>query len=207
MMIDDYRPLHARAVQDLDDLVATITPNDLARTTPCVEWDLRQLVAHLVGQHHGFAAAVRDTADVTVSAFAPRPIEGEDWRATTWLPSVADLREALASAPLDRRVLLPELSPTYRFRVNEVISFHFIDTLAHAWDVATALGRDYRPSDDLVAACLDGARRVPGGDARTSPGAAFGPVIEVEGDPWSEALGLLGRSVVSVSRGRGRVGA
>ena len=202
-MVIDYRPLHERAVQDLDDLVGTITPADLSRPTPCVEWDLRQLLAHLVGQHHGFAAAVRDTSDVTVADFAPRPIDDADWRATTWAPSVADLRDAIASAPSDGRVLLPELSPTYRFRVDDVISFHFVDTVAHTWDVATALGRDYRPSDDLVAACLDGARRVPGGDARTSPGAAFGPVIDVAGDPWAEALGLLGRDVELARAGEG----
>lgn len=201
----DHRAVHAEALADLDELVSTIAAADLARPTPCDGWDLRQLVAHLAGQHHGFAAAVRADSDTTVADFAPRPIEGEGWRESTWSPSVTELRDAFARVALDRRVLLPELSPTHRFRVGDVVAFHFIDTVAHTWDVATALGLDYRPSDDLVAAFLDGARRVPGGDARTSPGAAFGPVVDAVGDAWFEALGLLGRDVVSASRARGRV--
>ena len=103
--------------------------------------------------------------------------------------------------------MLPELSPTHRFPIAALVSFHLVDTIAHCWDVAETLGIEYRPPDPLVAAFLAESRRVPGGDARTSPGAAFGPVVEALGDPWVEALGLLG-SRRGVDRGaRGRVGA
>jgi uncharacterized protein (TIGR03086 family) len=206
-MIVDHRTFHDEAVRDLDGLVSWIGPADLARRTPCAGWDLRRLVAHLVGQHHGFAAAVTAAAEVEVpvDAFTPRPIEGDDWRATVWLPSVAALRSAFAGAPLDQPVVLAELSPTHRFDVAAAISFHFVDTVAHCWDVATALGIDYRPSDEVVDAFLAESRRVPRGDARTVPGAAFGPVVDVAGDAWAEALGLLGRDGVSATRARGRV--
>lgn len=202
----DRRPLHAEALADLDAMVSSVEPADLERPTPCRDWNLRELLAHLIGQHHGFAAAVRADTDVSVADFAPRAIDREDWRTTRWAPSLAALLGAIASAPLDRPVLLPELSPSRRFPVGDVVSFHLVDTVAHAWDAATTLGRDYRPSDALVAAFLDEARRVPGGDARNAPGAAFGPVIAVAGDPWREGLGLLGRDVVSASRSTGMVG-
>ena len=202
----DYRREHAEALHDLDGVVSWIGPADLSRPTPCAGWDLRDLLAHLVGQHDGFAAAL-EGADVGRDNFAPRPIDADDWRSRTWSPSVARLASAIAVAELEGTVVLPELSPTRHFAVADVVSFHLVDTIAHCWDVAETLGIEYRPSDPLVAAFLVESRRVPGGDARTSPGAAFGPVVAALGDPWFEALGLLGRDVVSPARARGRVGA
>ena len=203
----DYRTQHAEALHDLDGVVSWIGPADLARPTPCAGWDLRRLLAHLAGQHHGFAIAIAGAADATVADFADRPIAGDEWRAETWTPSVAALAAAVASADLARTTVIPEVTPTHRFDVGAAISFHLVDTVAHCWDVAETLGIEYRPSDPLVAAFLAESRRVPGGDARTSPGAAFGPVVAALGDPWFEALGLLGRDVVSPARARGRVGA
>lgn len=203
----DYRAQHAEALHDLDGIVSWIGPADLARPTPCRGWDLRRLLAHLAGQHHGFAVAVTAATDATLADFADRPIVGDEWRAGTWAPSVAALSAAVASADLERTTVIPEFSPTHRFPVAAAISFHLVDTVAHSWDVAETLGVEYRPSDPLVAAFLVESRRVPAGDARTSPGAAFGPVVPALGDPWCEALGLLGRDVVSASRARGKVGA
>jgi uncharacterized protein (TIGR03086 family) len=202
----DYRREHAEALHDLDGLVSWVGLADLGRPTPCDGWDLRQLLAHLTGQHHGFAGAILGEA-VTQADFADRPIAGDDWRTTTWTPSVARLGAAVAAADLGGTALLSEISPTHRFSVAAAVSFHLVDTVAHCWDVAETLGIEYRPSDPLVAAFLAESRRVPEGDARTSPGAAFGPVVSAIGDPWSEALGRLGRDVVSPVRARGRVGA
>ena len=38
----------------------------------------------------------------------------------------------------------------------------------HAWDVATALGRTWRPDPELVAVVLEQARSIPAGPARCS---------------------------------------
>lgn len=37
-------------------IVAHVHRDDLARTTPCVGWDLRASLTHMTGQNDGFAA-------------------------------------------------------------------------------------------------------------------------------------------------------
>jgi uncharacterized protein (TIGR03086 family) len=178
--------LHRRALDLASELVAAVRPADLARPTPCAGWDLAALLAHMTGQNHGFADALRGGTDV--AAYVPVPGLEE------WPGSVADLLDA-ADHPRTDAVALPEISTERRFPVATVLGFHTLDSAVHAWDVATALGRTWRPDPELAAAVLELARAVPAGPARTAPGAAFAPVLEVgKADPWVAALALLGRS-------------
>jgi uncharacterized protein (TIGR03086 family) len=177
--------LHHRALDLATALVATVRPDDLGRPTPCAGWDLAALLAHMTGQNHGFADALRGGADV--AAYVPVP------GVAAWPASVADLLDAVAHPGTDT-VLLPEISTERRFPVPVVLGFQTLDTAVHAWDVATALGRTWRPDPELVAAVLEQARLVPAGPARTAPGAAFAPGLAADGDdPWTTALALLGR--------------
>lgn len=47
------------AVREAVRVVDLARDEDWGRDTPCAEWDLRRLVAHMAAQHHGFAAAAR----------------------------------------------------------------------------------------------------------------------------------------------------
>src|SRR4029077_9727638 len=38
---------------------STTSPQDLHRATPCEDWNLSQLLAHMTAHHRGFAAAAR----------------------------------------------------------------------------------------------------------------------------------------------------
>ena len=53
------RDLDRAAVLEAARLAGRIQPDDLGRATPCDGWDLAALLAHLSGQHRGFAAAAR----------------------------------------------------------------------------------------------------------------------------------------------------
>ena len=101
-----------------------------------------------------------------------------------------------ADGVLDREFVLAEISPVLRFPAAQAISFHFIDYLVHGWDVARALGLTYQPEPDVLAAALPVAQAVPGGQARTRPGAAFAPEIAVTGPAGrlDEIVAMLGRS-------------
>jgi len=178
--------LHRRALELASELVATVRPADLGRPTPCAGWDLAALLAHMTGQNHGFADALRGGTDV--AAYAPVP------GVAAWPGSVADLLDAVEHPRTDA-VLLPEISTERRFPVPVVLGFQTLDTAVHAWDVATALGRVWRPDPPLVAVVLEQARLIPAGPARTAPGAAFAPVLAAEdADPWTAALALVGRA-------------
>jgi uncharacterized protein (TIGR03086 family) len=187
----DLRPLHRRALDTASSVIAEVSAGDLARPTPCTGWDLRALLAHMIGQNHGFAAAV-EGLDAPRAAFAARP---PDPPSATWATSAERVGTAFATAPPQREVLLVEISATRRFPVGVVVGFHLLDTVVHAWDVATALGRTFRPDDELVDATLAQARLIPAGPtARERPGAAFGPTRPSEEDPWKQTLALVGRT-------------
>jgi uncharacterized protein (TIGR03086 family) len=182
-----------RALAEGAPVVDAVTPDDLDRDTPCAGWDLRALLAHVLGQYDGFARAVRD-GDAEVNAFQPRqpaPLTvAEDWRT-----AAEAFSRAVASAPPDRPVRLAEISDELRFPLPTVVGMQFVDTLVHTWDVARSIGRPYRPAPDLVAACLAIARQIPDGEQRRRPGAAFAPVVAAPdgADDWDVTLALLGR--------------
>ena len=196
----DLRALHQRALDDGRPLLDRVGAADLDRPTPCAGWDLRALVAHLIGQNHGFAEAVDSAAvgvDVPRSAYDPRPPD-PDAVGLQWWASAERLVAAFAAAPLDRPVLLVEISEQARFPVATAVGFQLLDTVVHNWDVATALGSAYRPDDELVAATLAQARRVPDGPQRRAPGAAFAPSLDAPGvDDWELTLARLGRPATS----------
>ncbi len=181
--------LHERALQAATTVVDGVGAADLGRPTPCAEWDLATLLAHCIGQNHGFAAAL-ERATPAVADFAPRPFAPAAWAA-----SVVRVRAAFRDADPRSVVTLPELGLTVAAATAQ--RMHLLDTVVHTWDVAAALGRRHRPDDELVAAVSAIAGRVPAG-GRTGPGAAFGPVRPGPGasegaDPWAAALARLGR--------------
>ncbi|HEX4252239.1 MAG TPA: TIGR03086 family metal-binding protein [Pseudonocardia sp.] len=190
----DTRPLHQRALKLATTVVDRVGPADATRGTPCPPWDLHALLAHMIGQNHGFATAIAGPGDAPLDAFAPRPPAPDP--AAEWAASAELLTRSFAGADLARPVLLPEISAEYPFPAGVVIGFHLLDTVVHGWDVATALGVDYQPDDELVDATLRVAQFVPTGPAREEPGAAFAPVLPAAADtaPWPRTLALLGRA-------------
>ena len=186
--------LHRRATAAVTPILARVRPVDLGLPTPCTGWDLRALLEHMTGQDHGFAAAVRagGETDVAVTEFAPRPLGDHPAEAAAAaLATVAGAFDA-ADADPSRSVWLSEFRN--RFPVEQVAGFHLIDTLVHGWDVAASLGIAVDYDDDLVAAGLAVAERVPTGALREQPGSPFGPALATGGpDHWDRTLTLLGR--------------
>jgi uncharacterized protein (TIGR03086 family) len=188
----DLIELDATAVRASVDLVARLTPADLTRPTPCTGWTLHGLLAHMTTQHYGFAAAASGQE-------GPGP-----WRLRRLGPDPArDYRDAAgtvlaafaAGGVLARDFTLPEFTPRQRFPAVQAISFHFIDYVVHAWDVARTLGLPVSFGPRLLAAARGVASEVPGGQARLRPGAAFAPPVTWPGPGGlDEIVAFLGRS-------------
>lgn len=187
--MDDLRALHRQTLLDATELVATVTDADLGRDTPCAGWHLAALLAHMVGQHVGFATAVR-TGDAPSEAYVPIPFDLDAWN-----DSVELLQGAFADADLAAEVLEIELHPTRPLPVGVLVGAQLLDTAVHTWDVARSLGRDYEPSPEIAEAVLAIAEPIPDGPGREAPGAAFAHAVP--GDfttPWTRALAVLGRT-------------
>jgi uncharacterized protein (TIGR03086 family) len=194
MAAGDITGLDRRAVRASVEVVARATAGDLARATPCAEWTLRELLAHMTAQHDGFAAAAAG-AGADLRVWQARPL-GEDPVADYAAAAERVIAAFAEPGVLERRFVLPEILPTHRFPAAQAISFHFIDYVVHGWDVARSLRVGYELDDDLAEAALAVARVVPDGPERLKPGAAFRPGLATPQDasPLGQILSLLGRS-------------
>src|SRR6185312_949866 len=88
-LLDQHRHVLTRSVE----VVAQMRPGQLDVATPCAGWALSDLLAHMIGQHYGFAAAA--TAVPDVGEFAPRAI-GAD-AVAEYTASVESVLAAFAS--------------------------------------------------------------------------------------------------------------
>jgi hypothetical protein len=165
MLAEEIVILDARAVRASVEVVSQASVADLARPTPCADWRLAELLAHMTAQHNGFAAA----AERVIAAFAA------------------------AVAPAGKFVL-PEIRPELPFPAVEAIGFHFVDYVVHGWDVARTLGLGYDLEPDVLAVAVAIAQAVPDGERRRRPGAAFAPrVAATSGGLLDQIVGMLGR--------------
>jgi uncharacterized protein (TIGR03086 family) len=190
----DIAILDRRALEVSQTVVDQVGVAQLDLPTPCAEWNLGQLLAHMVGQHYGFAASARgERSDLSV--WRPRAVGAEP--AKDYAESVATVTAAFAEeGVLDRKFWLPEIREGGHFAAPLGMSFHFVDYVVHAWDVAASIGTPVAFDEDLLQRALRVAEMVPEGPNRRVPGAAFRPgQMPPEGaSTLDRILALLGRS-------------
>ncbi len=145
----DVVELHTRAVRLWLDRVRTVPADAWGNPTPCAEWDVRELVNHIVGEERW-----------TVPLLAGRTIEdvGSELDGDLLGPEPVDAAEQAAQDTVaafeapgarDRTVHLSfgdTPAQEYAWQL-------FADHLVHAWDLAVATGGDTTLDDDLVEAC------------------------------------------------------
>ncbi|MCM2391954.1 TIGR03086 family metal-binding protein [Streptomyces albipurpureus] len=190
---DRLRILHAHVVLDSVRLVGQVTPDDLPRPTPCADWALADLLAHMTAQHRGFAAAALGDGR-SRGRWEPRPAED----ALAHYGDTAD--QVIAAfglvAAADRGLSIPDISPDRTFSADQAVAFHLVDYVAHSWDVARSLGIPYDPGPDVLRAALPIATGIPDGGSRLAVDSPFGPglVPAAEASSLDRFLMALGRS-------------
>ena len=186
-MAADQAALHRRAVGEFDARVRAVGDDQWELPTPCSDWNVRQLVNHLVYEDRWTVPLMEGTSLAEVGDRYEGDLLGDEPR-KAWAESSAKAVAAVqADGALERTVDLSS-GPT---PATEYVSQLFADHLIHAWDLARAVGADDRLDPELVEACAAwfaamephyraagaiGGRpeTPPGADAQTILLAAFG---------------------------------
>ncbi|MEU3920777.1 TIGR03086 family metal-binding protein [Streptomyces sp. NPDC029004] len=190
----DIRKLDRAAVLETVRILEQADPKDWEAPTSCADWTLHQLVAHMAGQHHGFAAAAAGGgSDLSVwrtCALGDDPLKAYRTAAESVLEAFAQ------PGVLTREFTIPEISTSTRFPASVAIGFHFLDYVVHGWDVARALGVSLDLDDESAEAALAIALRVPDDERRRGPAAQFRPALSPAAGAHTLDLVLttLGRS-------------
>ncbi len=159
-------------------VVATVTPADYPRPTPCSEWDVEALLSHLIRVVDQFPTVIAgNKADWTGPGFTDDPA---NQLATAVTANLAAWRQSGAAAAPGR---LPG---------TQLIDLNLIDTTMHTWDLAHAVDQPLVADEDVAALVFALATETPVAAER---GRAFGPEVPVEADaPTMDRLaGFLGR--------------
>ncbi|SFQ72999.1 TIGR03086 family protein [Amycolatopsis arida] len=197
--------IHPTPIDDLTavlavvgDLVATVRHDQWSTSTPCPEWDVRDLVNHMVIGNRLFAAILRGEAAVAPGVLDPatRDALGDD-PVTAYQGAAEDLLAAFRQPGV-----LDEVFQVPAGAVPGVIAAHLraVEELVHGWDLVRATGQRLRVSDHVVERQLEFTR---GTLADIPPDRApFAPPQPVPGDasPLDRLAALLGRPVTAVDR-------
>jgi uncharacterized protein (TIGR03086 family) len=188
----ELRALLASALAQLRRLMGSVRREQLVLPTPCVQWDLRALLGHVL-------AVIRRSALV-----------GEDG-STRWVPHVVaiesdtwrhafDAAEAQARSAWARPQVLTGTTagPWGEVPAPVALSGFVLELAAHAWDLATSIGERLPLDAGLATAALQIATRLVPPELRDG-GRAFGPPVAapVGADAATRLAAYLGRRVPS----------
>lgn len=175
---------HQRVQDAFARVLAQVPPGSLDAPTPCTEWTVRDLVAHVVAGNWRSAG------------LTPEPIDPEASASQISAAHAASARAALGAfgAPggMTRSVTLPfgTLSGA------QYLDLRTTDVLVHAWDLAAAThqARDLEP--EIASARLEHARRMLSPDLR-GEGGPFRPEVPCrnEAQPTDRLAAFLGREL------------
>jgi uncharacterized protein (TIGR03086 family) len=166
------------AADALADIVRAIEPGQLTNPTPCAEFDVRELVHHLLYWGPPLEAAGRK------ENVPPAEVSTTDWKGDL----LAQLRRTVdAWTPASAWDGTTSMGPA------QVIGEMIVGELVvHAWDLARATGQRLDLPDDLLAYTYDGIAA--GADQGREMG-LYGPEVPVPSDAplLDRILGLTGR--------------
>jgi len=174
-----------RSYEQLDRVVADLSPDDLAVSTDCDGWDVRTLLNHTMGAGRMFTLATRGESVAEDAG----DLVGSDPAAALAGISRANVASWQVPGVLDGEVSLPFGS----FPAQAALCINVGEAAVHAWDIAQACGRDFAIDPEVAQLLLDFYMPAPLDEYRAH--GAFGPAVEVPATASAQdrLLGWLGR--------------
>jgi uncharacterized protein (TIGR03086 family) len=139
--------------------VLGVAPGQWTARTPCSEWTVRDLVAHVIGTHRAVLARLDDKEPGEVDREGDLPAQ---WRAAS-----LDLVTAVGDKSRASKIVGGMFGEqSFESLVGRLVC---TDLLVHSWDLARATGQDEHLDSAAISASqgflasIDDAIRAPGG--------------------------------------------
>lgn len=176
-----------RAVEATGRIVAGTSKEDMESSTPCTEWNVRDVLNHLIGGYESVAAAAG--AEVQSSA-ATDYTAGDHVAAYEGATSKAVAAFAAPGA----------LEKTYKMGWGDtpgevLLGLMLADTVVHGWDLAKGTGQDTGIAPELAEAIYGVTSSMLQPQGSFPRGPAFAEPVEVPDDApiQDKMLAYLGR--------------
>src|SRR5215813_2680767 len=180
-----------RAVAATGEIVKTVRLDQAGAATPCTEWDVRDLLNHVIGTLWLSEALFTDRAPrypMAPGALPPADLAGDDPAAAYAEACTA----ALTAAAADDNLTRVHPTPLGDMPGPALAGFTTLDILVHGWDLAKATGQPAALEGTLAAHVLAFAEQAitPGSRAPR-----IGPAVPARaGAPLTDRLvAFLGR--------------
>ncbi len=167
-------------------IVSGVRPDQLDDETPCSEWPLRTLLAHMTGVvvNMGLGASGSELLpSIEGYVMEPADLAGQfraeaDRTLAAWKTRRDGDEVNVGAGPMPASVAL---------------GINVLDTATHSWDVARCTGQDTNLPDAVAAAALACANQIVSDEIRGFAG--FAPAVSIADDasPTDRLVAFLGR--------------
>lgn len=183
-LIDRYK----RSVEIFGDTVHQIGDDQWESPTPCSEWNVRQLVNHIVYEDRWAVPLLAGKTIEDVGDSLDGDLLGDDPKGAWDSAAVAAVAAVEADDDLDRKVHVS----WGQIPASDYLGQLFADHVIHRWDLARAIGVDDTIDPEHAELVYKGSK--PQEDQLKSTG-AFGDKIETpdDADLQTKLLAVFGR--------------
>jgi uncharacterized protein (TIGR03086 family) len=133
----------------LVEIGGNVTPDQLDNATPCKDFDVRGVLGHMIGGARFFGAQFRGEP-------APEPpapgtdLTGDD-PVATFTAAMEELQAAVQTPGAYDRVIVAPFGEVPGAFIAQYLT---LDGMVHSYDLASATGQTYAPSEELAAEVL-----------------------------------------------------
>jgi uncharacterized protein (TIGR03086 family) len=183
----DVKDMFARALERYGQLVRAVRDDQWHDETPCTDWDVRELVNHLVSENLWMPPLLEGKTIGDVGDALDGDLMGDDPKAA-WERSAEEVGRAIQASPLDRTVHLSYGDVPAEHYISELFS----DLTIHGWDLARAIGADESMDPESVAILYEKYKPIEDGLKSTG---MFGPRVEPPpgANKQTQLLAVFGR--------------
>jgi uncharacterized protein (TIGR03086 family) len=190
-MSTDPRPQLFDSIAQANRVVAAVKTDDTSRPTPCSEFEVADLLAHMVGAARRIGSiGRRERQDELDTAVA----DGD------FVAALAQAAKAATAAWADDALLSEEVvMPWGTFTGEFVARMYTLEMTVHAWDLAAALGSTGVLDPKLAEYTLSFAPEMLPAEMRGGE-VPFGVVVPVAADApaYDRLAGFMGRQPVGL---------